>query len=371
MLADAVPPHTVELDTTGVTGLRLYTRGPVSLPWLADHVVPVARTIAEGSGRIVYLRRGWLHGPHVDIIARRAFGPPPPWHSIAARLDAGPLDPATALTEEAYLAQAEEFGRLEGLPHPYGTLRTHGLVEFLWAAGMEEPAPAFNQLKDVVRSMLGRPLMRLVDELSAHPERATVRLAEAFVALADTHALGAAYGALSLRWHAEAFLAWAKPAGKVRTTFANRLAKEADQIRQVVADRLADAPSPAASGWRASLGYCAGALDNAAANGVLTPDLVDSVGPDGGPRRRLAGEPDNDFHRAVGESGVTESPSPFFASYSLLTNLFYQQLPLLTVSPLQRYYMCHAVAETIDDVLGEPWQERLRSQRWNLTPFAH
>src|SRR5690349_15241185 len=109
MLVEAAPQRVVELETTGVTGLRLHTRAPVTLPWLAKWVIPVARSM-EGNGRLVYLRRGWLYGPHVDIIARRAFGSPPNWYELASKLDAGPLDPATALTQDDYLAQAEELG---------------------------------------------------------------------------------------------------------------------------------------------------------------------------------------------------------------------------------------------------------------------
>lgn len=70
-------------------------------------------------------------------------------------------------------------------------------------------------------------------------------------------------------------------------------------------------------------------------------------------------QPDSDFHRTVGEAGVTSAPSPWFASFRLLTNLFYEQLPLLTVSPMQRYYTCFAVAETVDEVLGVSWRERI------------
>src|SRR5690348_11536532 len=106
MSVDTATRKGVELDPAGVTGLRLYTRGPVTLPWLSKYVLPVARTLTDVSGRLVYLRHGWLNGPHVDIVARRAFGPVPPWYMLAAELDAGPLDPTTAMSEDHYLAQA-------------------------------------------------------------------------------------------------------------------------------------------------------------------------------------------------------------------------------------------------------------------------
>src|SRR4051794_15325320 len=93
-------------DSAHVAGARVYTRAPVTVPWLSRTVVPVARAMRDNGFSIVYLRRGWLHGPHVDIVARGARRSGPGWPEIAEQLDAGDLNPATALTDEAYLAQA-------------------------------------------------------------------------------------------------------------------------------------------------------------------------------------------------------------------------------------------------------------------------
>jgi len=369
-MADVPKPREVRLDPTGATGLRLHTRAPVTLPWLSRYVVPVARELAAAGGRVVYLRQGWLHGPHVDIVARRAFGPAPDWPGLAARLDAGPLDPATALTPEVYVARARQLGRLEGVPEPYPPLRAHGVVEILDAGGFTGVETELARLRDVVFGVTGKPLMRTIDEVAADPSLATVRLAEAFAALADSHPLGLAYGALSLRYHVEAFLSSAVPSRKVRTTFTHRLLGEAGQVHSVVADCLAGTPSATAAAWRLALGYCSGALDHSAASGFLTAELLASVGGDPNRRPAAAEAPAGAFQRALAASEDDE-PSPFFASYRLLTNLFYQQLPLLTVSPLQRYYMCWAVAETIDEILGQSWQDRLGTHQWELAAFAH
>lgn len=360
-------------DSTQVAGLRLHTRAPVTVPWLSRAVVPVARALQDNGFSIVYLRRGWLHGPHVDIVGRGARLGGAHWPEIAGRLDAGELDPATALTDEAYLAQAREFGRLEAVPPPYLPLREHGAVDFLGPADLVSAEPRLDQLRDISCTVMAKPLLRTIDEVALGRADATVRLAEAFVALADTHVLGPAYGVFSLRSHVEAFLAWAAPTADARPAFAKRLAQESALLRPVVEQRLADEPGPAAAAWRTAFGYCAGALDGSVANGALTSDLLDSItartdrsamGPPGAPDVVPTGaSPDSAFHRAVDESGVIADPSRWFASYRLLVNLFYQQLPLLTVSPLQRYYMCYAVSELVDEVLGETWQDRLARQR--------
>lgn len=364
----------VRPDSAGLTGVRLHTRMPVTPAWLARHVVPVARALGERGVPGVQVRRGWLHGPHVDVLAPAGALPPGgavDWAAIEAALDAGPLDPARALTEEVYLDQAREFGRLEAVEPPYLPLREHGAVLRV-APGdpaLRSREPRLDALRTVVYGALATPVLTMIEGMAEEPGSGTVRLAEAFAALVDTHALGPAYGVFSPRSHVEAFLAWAAPRKDMRPVFRERLAKEGPRIREVVEQRLNGAVSPAAAQWRTAFAYGAGVLDHAVATGALTPDLLDSVtdgvdrsrmGPPGAETEVPRGEqPDTDFHRTVHGSGAISTPSPFFAAYRLLTNLFYQQLPLLTVSPMQRYYMCFALAETVDEVLGSSWRERL------------
>ncbi|WP_318207781.1 hypothetical protein [Streptomyces sp. SJL17-1] len=385
MGVDALERTAVKPDSDGLTGVRLHTRMPVTPAWLARYVVPVARALNEAGAPAVQLRRGWLHGPHVDILARDATGVPgggPDWEGVARALDAGPLDPPRALTEETYLDQAREFGRLEAVQPPYLPLREHGAVERIEPGGRvggqadgqsgRQPAardPRLDRFRTVVHGALTPALLRTIDDLAGEPGSGTLRLAEAFVALADTHTLGLGYGVFSPRSHVEAFLAWAAPTKDVRPVFQQRLAKDAPVLRRVVEQRLSGEVSATAAAWRTGLAYGAGALESAVAAGTLTLDLLDGatagldrseMGPPGATTVVPQGEqPDSDFHRTVGEAGVTSAPSPWFASFRLLTNLFYEQLPLLTVSPMQRYYTCFAVAETVDEVLGVSWRERI------------
>ncbi|MFD9244762.1 hypothetical protein ACFV0D_23075 [Streptomyces sp. NPDC059556] len=376
MGVDALERTAVKPDSDGLTGVRLHTRMPVTPAWLARYVVPVARALNEAGAPAVQLRRGWLHGPHVDILARDAAGVPgggPDWEGVARALDAGPLDPPRALTEETYLDQAREFGRLEAVQPPYLPLREHGAVERI-EPGARDGGPAardprLDRFRTVVHGALTPALLRTIDDLAGEPGSGTLRLAEAFVALADTHTLGLGYGVFSPRSHVEAFLAWAAPTKDVRPVFQQRLAKDAPVLRRVVEQRLSGEVSATAAAWRTGLAYGAGALESAVAAGTLTLDLLDGatagldrseMGPPGATTVVPQGEqPDSDFHRTVGEAGVTSAPSPWFASFRLLTNLFYEQLPLLTVSPMQRYYTCFAVAETVDEVLGVSWRARL------------
>src|SRR5699024_3519801 len=93
--------ETTNVEPDKARGVRLYTRAPFTLGWLSDAVLPlVHRANGPGPDR-VYLRRGWLHGPHVDVVGTEDTAGD--WRDLAAAWDAGPLDPDTAFTEEAYL----------------------------------------------------------------------------------------------------------------------------------------------------------------------------------------------------------------------------------------------------------------------------
>jgi hypothetical protein len=316
---------------------------------------------------MVYLRRGWLHGPHVDLVARvDQGGSPPPWDEMAHRLDAGPLDPSSAISEETYLEKAREFGRLERVPPPYLPMRAHGTVERLGPSDTARWPVALNALREVALGRLDLPLIDTLEDVAEHGAQAETRVLEAFVALADAHHAGVAYGVFSLRSHVEAFLSWASARKDPRPAFRARLASDAPRLRSLVESALKGDMNRHYTAWQTAFAYTMGVFDHAVLTGALTLDGLDeldggfdpaTMGPPGRPSMADTGP--SDFHRVMNDSGVIAEPPQWFASYRLLVNLFYQQLPLLSVSPLHRYYVCYAVAETVDEVLGESWQERL------------
>jgi len=358
-------------DTGQLAGLRLYTRTPVTPQWLARTVVPAARSLREDHGAsLVYLRRGWLYGPHVELVGRTDGGRDLPWDRIGRLLDLGPAPERGALTEEEYLAQARELGRLEQVPPPYLPMRPHGTVEPIPAADAARWPQPLDSLRDIALGRMCEPLLDVIEEITRDRSQAVPRLAEIFTALIDSHHSGIAYGVFSLRSHSEAFLTWAAPRKDPRPAFAKRLENDAPQFRETVEKALAGEYGPQAAAWRTAFAYCMGAFDSAVAGGTLTLEKLESLGagfdaatmgPPGMTDSRETGP--SEFHRTVGASGVNDDPPEWFASYRLLVNLFYQQLPLLGVSPMHRYYMCYAIAETVDDVLGTSWQERLRRAR--------
>lgn len=356
-------------------GVRLYSRVPITPRWLAKTVLPVSRRLREDHrAALLHLRRGWLHGPHIDIVARSVPGRPAlDWAGIAAALDAGPAEGPAVTDEETYLAQAREMGRLEGVAPPYLPMRDHGATEALSLSSVETWPQPLQDLRELALDQLDRPLTTTVEQLAGEPREAPVRIMEAFAALAAAHQHGAGNGAFSMRSHAEAFFAWAAARKDPRPAFAQRLAVDAPRLRPVVERALSGTPDHGTSAWARAFAYSMGAFDATVAQGRLTLDDVDglgagfdlaTMGPPGGDGR-VSTEP-SAFHRTMEESGVIASPPQWFASYRLLVNLFYQQLPLLGVPPMHRYYFCFAVAELVDDVLGSSWQDRLEQTRQEM-----
>lgn len=354
----------------GTTGVRLYTRGGIRPEWLTSAVLPAVRMLDEElNAPVLYLRRGWLHGPHVDLVARPAGGEGGavlPWDELARKLDAGSPAPDELQSEEEYLARAREFGRLERVEPPYLPMHPHGRIEWLDATRTATWPEPMNALCDLVLTRINRPLTAAVAEAASGAGTLSVRVAEAMVALASAHHSGLAFGVFSLRSHAEAFLAWAAPRKDVRPVFAQRLVGDAPLMRTLVRQALEDTGGPAAARWRQAFQYGMGVFDSAVAQGALTLRTLEereggfdrtTMGPPG--REDVSGHRGSDFHTAVNTSGAVDGTTDWFASYRLLINLFYQQLLLLDVAPLHRYYLCYAIAETVDEVLGESWSDRL------------
>jgi hypothetical protein len=358
------PPETMPR----AQGVRLFTHSSITAPWLAGAVSPVVRGLHDAGVPLLRLRRGWLGGPHVDVLAARP--PTEGWAAVTDALAPGPR-PSDGMTPQAYLDQARALGALENVPPPYLPFRDHGTTEVLDAGDVALRNTRLDALGDVavVEAGLCVPVLDTVDAVVGDPSTATAVLAEAFAALGDTHYLGIGHSAFAFRSHLEAFLARCRPeqAHQLRERFAERRQQDGATVRRVVEDRLAGRVGPVAGAWRTAFAYGAGTLDRAAARGELDLEMLDRQVRDdavaGRPSRYGNGYPETPFHRAVAASGSIDAPDPWFAAYRLLVNVFYRQLPLLGVAPLTRYYLCSAVAEAVDEVLGESWEQRLVRRR--------
>lgn len=362
--ADQVRPEPV--------GFRWYLHSALPASWLAEEVMPAIRYLRYTEYiPVVNVRRGWLHGTHLEIIARTDDGRPVPWPHVVVRMRPPAEEITAAHTEKVYIERARELGRLERKDGPYLPLHPHGMVEWLANSDLT-PWPGYAQ---VLRE---RALTRMIDSIGVTLERDehaapwdTAPLAvtaEIMLAVADAHPARIPYGVFSFRSHGEAFLNWSLAVSDPRPEFERRLADDRLVLRPLVERMLAGTETRNSASWRRTASYCMGLFDGAVLAGSLTPQTFDEINgrPDGAPEENMGppGAPDakpnpSEFHRAVDSAGINDRVPGWFTSYRLLLNLLYAQLPLLGVSPRQRYYLCWAIAETVDEVTGESWRDRL------------
>ncbi|KWT63928.1 hypothetical protein ADL21_00850 [Streptomyces albus subsp. albus] len=310
------------------------------------------------------LESGWLYGPHLDlVVGDRAQDVEMPVGIVEKITAAAAAYPAEPFDEQRYLRTAEVLGRAEGVPGPYRPVRPHGTVELPdppvsgppWRERAQEVAGA--RLTDVVLAIAERA-----------PSREELRTATlgALAALADSHPYGIGFGAFSLRSHAEAFLHHTRTQDRdLRGRFADQMRSDEERLHAIVGPRVAEQPDAPYESWRAAFSYCLGYLDRMVDTGELSNALLAEMEgapqPSGTAADGTGRMSPSAFHRAVDEAGVTARPPEWFAAYRLLLNIFYRALPVVDVRPVDRYYACFAIAETVDRIRGQDWRERLRT----------
>lgn len=339
-------------------GARVYLHSHDRRHYLASVVAGQAEALeAELGAGTIHVRTGWKGGPHYELHAAPAPGRPIDWPAIASALAVGARDvPAMPLSEAAYLHNAAGLGRIESVPPPYLPLRPHGLAETVGPLRSPGWHGRLGGHRKGGLALLLTPLLRTAG--TSTDGALLARVAEAFLALGDCHPYGLRFGTFSFRSHAEAFFHWAGPAADYRSSFAARMEKDRSVLEELVRQARDGAESGPAAEWRCAFHACMERF-----TGHITEEELDR----GAAAIGVRGAPTSAFHAAVAASGVIDQPPEWFAAYRLTINLFYELLPALDVSPVQRFYFCHAIAEIVDDAHGETWQARLAALESHLT----
>ncbi|MBV6697008.1 hypothetical protein [Kitasatospora aureofaciens] len=346
-----------------------------------------AELLAEGTGPLAEgaglgLERHWLHGPHIRI-----WGAGDRLDAVAARARAV-LDRHRSpqpLDEAGYLARSEALGRAELVPGPYGPLRPDNTV-----AAEELPA-------EQITGLIGTAGFRLKQQVMAEflPALAVsrglgdlpggIRAIAPMVALAATWPVGGVRsGHLTYRSHLEEYLHLHDPDGLLRARFAEQHARVAEPVDRIVAavlDGIDDdhpdgarrgpytGADPVTAAWSAAFGRALGHATAAAERGELGEDLGPGYAARAArhwPAEQARWEFGDDrgyseFHRSLRRLDhlpervhVTE-----FAAYRFVVNQFLRTVPLLDVSPVERYFAAFALCDSVERLLGVDWRELL------------
>lgn len=319
---------------------------------ILDAVWPLFSRISDVARRR-YLVRHWLRGPHLELhIDCPDTAIEPVWDEandvIGEYLRRHPsrhaVDPDRLLALHEHLAAAERVDEPLTPLYPDNTLhrvRPRSRVHVLGSRRAEE------LLSDFHASATG-PAFDALEEVRRGESRLAVGLD---LVLAATHAFAdgtIADGFVSLRSHAEAFLANLTDPDRTRASWNRQYARLADMLRARVraVTGAVDGDhtlAPAAAGWVGLLREYEHAGKELIDGGLLT------FGDE-----QAAGEPDTSFHRALRENDrwdEVERSTPF-RTFRLLLNFTYLQLSRLGVTGIERSLLCHLAADAVEDEFG-------------------
>jgi hypothetical protein len=192
-------------------------------------------------------------------------------------------------------------------------------------------------------------------------------------AVADTYATGMSEGYMSLRSHADYFFAAHDVGGSVRSRFDAIDAQRRDELdaitRAVHGKELGSMPLAAI--WQEIIGRTAQrnreAVEvhyDALVGQSVHMDLAKSMEADAPAefRERFTSRKISAIGEAFlnTERGRAAQRTPSFLSYRTNVNFFYSLLPVLQVQPIQKFLLCHLVANSIERVFQQDWRAKIQ-----------
>jgi hypothetical protein len=351
---------------------------------LADCLIPLARKMAAGKrAKAVFLERHWRFGPHVRInvvgapsdaagrFARETKPAVVDW--LRDHPSRAPLDRAAYLKTSAQLASAELV-----LP-PYGPIWPDNTVilgayqprvDLYGEAGAGAKARFLAGALDPVGLLLD--LTR-----DDHRRRLDYVLRLLVMVAAMYSADDVAAGTLSFRSHVEDFLTHEDGTGRIRAAFDAKYAALRESVVEVVRAVATDAAAgeyrgvdPVLAAWsvllRDTWEHLSGLTKLHEIDESPTDRYYDVAARvsdvartrwDFERKRTFGG-----FHRSLrGLDFLPRQNVAVFSTYRWVVNLVYLVMPLLDVSPAERYLLTYVVSNAADEVVGVRWDERLEA----------
>lgn len=337
-----------------------YSVEPAAL--LRDLSDPLLDLTVSQQPAVLAVRRGWVHGSHLTVVARGHQGP----HTDRLRrsLDdfareagaiavagsrAGLQPPATA----TYLTRAAQLARWENRRPPFLPLYPQGHVR---VDDLPVPDGWTAVLAGVRDQITGRYLAPILQTSRVPAADLVPTLMRVMAVLARSHPAGIGVGTLPYRSHVEGVSSATGNHADVRGAYAQRFPQDHAAFRAALLEPVSD---PLLLSWREAFGYAWGAAEGLAGAGILDDTvLAQAAGrhaefPMGAPVR-------SDFFAEMHSTGlILETPYQHVA-YRLVLNTLYSTLSCFGVTPLQRYYLCYGLAEAADRHLGEDGNTRIR-----------
>jgi hypothetical protein len=330
---------------------------------LLDAVRPLLMDLAA-TGSVGYFVRHWRQGPHVrlnlrvdELALHRDVSPLVDRHIgdyLARRPSIGKVDPQALLAEHQRLAESEQES---GPLLPWRPDNTAFFVPYVCRRPVLGTATS-----DLVTTFSCASSEAAFTALRHLRENNSTKTGLAFDLLLVTAHIFAGAGldrsALSFRSHAEAYLSTSAPIG-LRAAWDERYRRSAG----VLVDRVAAVVDDGAvlptylREWVDTVSQLRPQVLAAAKDGLLAAGF-EGRDDTKGKLVPLAAHPLSDrslFHRALDNSGGAWEQlrdSTGFITYRMLLNFGYLHLTRLGVRPVDRFFVCHLMANAIAEVTG-------------------
>ncbi|MCY9786295.1 hypothetical protein KIK06_20585 [Nocardiopsis sp. EMB25] len=350
-------------------GLRVTYYDSDKSALLGECLVPTARRIAAQAGiDSAWLHLHWRLGPHCVLYLD---GDPVPVAEAAgcAAADVEEFlerNPSThALDPGRYAAFSERMGRMELVEPPYAPLEPDNSVRWL----RDDPVDTFLRGPEAV-ALKGRVL---TDGLSRVADRVDGRAAVPHV-FAGMAAIASRYPEWGLRSGYQAFLShwkeyfhWSDPEGTAQERLAAAYRDQREGLvtaLRAVHEGTTDDPS--ALSWldwtRRWLPEATALAEEGHILPFPHPDRLDAAARFGDATRvRWSGSDErsySDFHQEFRKLDFTRlGDGHGFAAFRFVINCFFDLLPLMGVTPVQRYSVAYLLTEAAQEVVGETWEQ--------------
>ncbi|MFJ9840917.1 hypothetical protein ACIRYZ_10670 [Kitasatospora sp. NPDC101155] len=329
-----------------ITVARVYDYHPSKIRLLSEALLPLLSELrAAHNLPVAFCTRGWDGGSHLALHLAGPGLDQAVFDDLSRRLAAAAAaNPAETWTEAEYTAIAERNSRLEGRtgfrprPAPHGTVSIDTMPD---DGPLAEQRRAYHTgMAEVLRDTL----------VPGHaPSRVSGLGLGLLVATAAVYPGGLRFGSLSLRSHAEAFLAVRPDGERLRQQFEQAYRQNRAAALQLVETGVRSASSLPGNRLAEQTYAVLRSAEHAA-------DIRRLTAPG---QRRGQPAPTSQFHATLRQFAFWDNPPIGFNEYRVLINWLYEALPLLDVQPAARYLSCHLIACAVDEFLGESWQQRI------------
>lgn len=348
-----------------MTDVVCYYHDAVKGPLLRDAVLP-ALAEAEAAGARGHVERHWLHGPHIRVRLDRGAD------LVAERLrEHLATHPSTVdISHDELLARSQRYGVAELVPPPYEPIQPDNTV-------VVEPTD-YNGIRELLGSdvlvdlrtrvlRLGVPAVR--DAVAGDDTTSTTRVRTALIALAahgSRYPAGLASGYHSFLSHVEDFLLHNDPDGRLRSRFdqvwENNAEGVTETVRAVAEGRLV---TPWAAWTTAARELIEVVYDDGDLPSGYNPghgERALEIGEQGAIRRWHRDHRDyySEYHRQL---RAVDLEHPLYRRpvtvYRFGTNVLYQLLAVVDVTPVERYLAASLVARAAQRISGVDWSEHI------------